>query len=567
MNCAWVEYRSPSEVAAFEIVELLARSAGKLVTKDHLMKTVWPGAVVEDNTIQVHISAIRRALGSDRGMLKTLSGRGYRLQGSWTIREKDNPTRTDTPRPRSEGDHPFSSNVPIAASALVGRETIVQHLCNLVSAYRVVTLTGPGGIGKTVLSAAVTRRIFPKFEGDACFVELASLSDPELVPSAVAGALGLRLGGGEITPALVADAIGSKKVLLVLDNCEHVVDAAANFVEILVRACPRCTILLTSREVLRVDGEYVYRVPPLEVPAEDDEDSGSILSRSAVELFVTRAKARDSDFSSHTDDLPAMSSICRRLDGIPLAIEFAAARAAALGVQQVAMGLSDRFALLTGGRRTALPRHQTLRAVLNWSYDLLPEQEQRLLRCLSIFPGGFTLDAAVAVMGAGLDASAVTDGVANLVFKSLVSVSQSENVPRWRLLETTRAYAIGKLEESGEALQTARRHAEYYLALFDLFAKGNQLQAALDDLGAYRREIDNFRAALNWAFSARRRQGDRRCTCRRRSGFLGCRVAGRRVLRMVGQGAGAVRQRRGNTARDDPAMQPRHVADLYQRHG
>jgi non-specific serine/threonine protein kinase len=486
----------------FEIIELLARSAGELVTKDDLMKRVWPGAVVEDNTIQVHISAIRKALGSDRNILKTLSGRGYRLMGSWTIREKDTSTRGDASGPRREGVHPFSSNVPIAASALVGRENIVQHLCNLVSAYRVVTLTGPGGIGKTVLAAAVTRRIFPTFEGDAWFVELASLSDPELVPSAVASTLGLQLGGGGITPGLVADAIGSKKVLLVLDNCEHVVDATANFVEILVRACSRCIILPTSREVLRVDGECVYRVPPLEAPAEDDEDPASILSRSAVELFVTRAKARDSDFSPHTDDLPATSSICRRLDGIPLAIEFAAARAAALGIQQVATDLSDRFALLTGGRRTALPRHQTLRAVLNWSYELLPEREQRLLRCLSIFPAGFTLDAAVAIMGEGIDAPTVTDGIANLVFKSLVSLSQSETVPRWRLLETTRVYAFGKLEESGEAGQTARRHAEFYCAVFALFATENQLQAAIDDLGAYRREIDNFRAALNWAFSA-----------------------------------------------------------------
>ncbi len=277
---------------AFEIIELLVMSAGKLVTKDDLMKKVWPGAIVEENTIQVHISAIRRALGSDRGMLKTFSGRGYRLLGSWAIRE-DAPTRPDAPKPRSEGVHPFSSNVPIAASALVGRETIVQHLCNLVSAYRVVTLTGPGGIGKTVLSAAVTRRIFPTLEGDAWFVELASLSDPELVPSAVASTLRLQLSGGEIRPGLVADAIGNRKVLLVLDNCEHVVDAAANFVDILVRACPRCTVLSTSREILRVEGECVYRVPPLEVPAEDDEDSASILSRSAVELFVTRAKDLD----------------------------------------------------------------------------------------------------------------------------------------------------------------------------------------------------------------------------------------------------------------------------------
>jgi non-specific serine/threonine protein kinase len=486
---------------AFEIIELLVMSAGKLVTKDDLMKKVWPGAIVEENTIQVHISAIRRALGSDRGMLKTFSGRGYRLLGSWAIRE-DAPTRPDAPKPRSEGVHPFSSNVPIAASALVGRETIVQHLCNLVSAYRVVTLTGPGGIGKTVLSAAVTRRIFPTLEGDAWFVELASLSDPELVPSAVASTLRLQLSGGAIRPGLVADAIGNRKVLLVLDNCEHVVDAAANFVDILVRACPRCTVLSTSREILRVEGECVYRVPPLEVPAEDDEDSASILSRSAVELFITRAKDLDSDLSRHTDNLPATSSICRHLDGIPLAIELAAARAAALGVQQVAAGLSDRFALLTGGRRTALPRHQTLRAVLNWSYELLPEREQRLLRRLSIFPAGFTLDAAVAIMSGELDASLVMEGIANLVLKSLVSLSQSENVPRWHLLETTRAYASGKLGESGEAAETARLQADFYLALFALFATENQLQAAIDDLGTYRREIDNFRAALNWAFSA-----------------------------------------------------------------
>ncbi len=463
-----------------------------------------PARLSRRNTLQAQIAAIRKALGAERDALKTVSGRGYRMLGRWTVREKDPPTRPDV-RQRIGGVEAFSSNVAIAASALVGRETIVQHLCNLVSAYRVVTLTGPGGIGKTVLSAAVTRRIFPTFEGDAWFVELASLSDPDLVPSAVASTLGLQLGAGKIRPSLVADAIGGKKLLLVLDNCEHVADAAANFVEMLVRACPRCTILSTSREVLRVDGECVYRVPPLEVPAEDDEDSASILSSSAVELFVTRAKAQHSDFSPHTGNLPATSSICRRLDGIPLAIEFAAARAAALGVQQVATGLSDRFALLTGGRRGALPRHQTLRAVLDWSYELLPEREQRLLQCLSIFPAGFTLDAAIAVLSAGLDPLAVTEGIASLVFKSLVSLSQSETAPRWRLLETTRAYAFGKLEESDEAAPTARRHAEFYLALFSRFATENQLQAAIDDLDTYRREIDNFRAALNWAFSA---QGD-----------------------------------------------------------
>jgi non-specific serine/threonine protein kinase len=487
----------------FEIIELLVRSAGKVVTKDALMKQLWPGAIVEDNTIQAHMSAIRRALGPDRGMLKTISGRGYKLLGSWAIRETTSLTEPDVPARSGEVAHSFFSNVPVAASDLVGRELVLQRLDNLISAYRVVTLTGPGGIGKTALAGEVARRLFPVLEGDACFVELASLSDPELVPSAVAGALGLQFGGVEITPRSVAEAIGNKKTLLILDNCEHVVDAAANFIEILLHVCPRCTVLVTSREVLRVEGECAYRVPPLEVPPVDDEDPASVLGYSAVELFVTRVNARDLDFSPLTDNLAATAAICRHLDGIPLAIEFAAARAAALGVKQVAAGLQDRFTLLSGGRRTILPRHQTLRAVLDWSYELLPEDEKRLLRCLSVFPAGFTLDAAVAVMGdTGLDARAVTEGIANLVFKSLVSLSKSEFAPRWHLLETTRAYALGKLEDSGQYVQTARRHVEFYLALFAPFSAEGQLQAAIDALGVYRREIDNFRAALNWAFSA-----------------------------------------------------------------
>ncbi len=487
---------------AFEIIELLVRSSGLLVTKDELMKQIWPGCIVEDNTIQVHISAIRKALGPDRGMLKTLSGRGYRILGSWGIREAStSPPPEMLPRARGEGRR-FSSNVPVLASALLGREATLRALGDLLSAYRILTLTGPGGIGKTVLASEIARRQFPTLEGDAWFVELASLSDPELLPSAVATTLGLQLGGAEIKPSSVAEAIGNRRVLLVLDNCEHLVDAAAAFVETLTRNCPHCTILVTSREVLRIDGECVYRVPPLEIPAADDEDPASILSRSAVELFVTRAKARDSDFLPHPDNLSATAAICRHLDGIPLAIEFAAARAAALGVQQVAAGLHDRFAMLTGGRRTALPRHQTLRAVLDWSYQLLPEQEKRLVRCLSLFPAGFTLDAAVAVMAdAQLSVLAVSEAIENLILKSLIVRSKTESATRWYLLETTRAYAREKLEESGEAGQIALLQAKFYLALFAPFAIEGQIQGALDDLATYRRELDNIRAALNWAFA------------------------------------------------------------------
>jgi len=380
---------------AFDIVEVLARSAGELVTKDEIFRQVWSGAIVEESTLQVHISAIRKALGPDRGMLKTAFGRGYRLLGAWTIRQEARPAAPVVLQivPPTV----FLTNFPLASSDLIGRTSAVQHLQDLLSAYRLVTLTGAGGIGKTALALEGARGVFPAFQGDGRLVELASLADPDLVPSAVAGVLGLELGGGAISAEAVARAIGAKKLLLVLDNCEHVIDAAAKLVETIVRVCPRTTVLATSREVLRIEGECVYRVPPLEVPPEHWEEPYDVLGRSAVELLVARMRELDSDFSADSDSLAAIAAICRHLDGIPLAIEFAATRAAALGLEQVAARLDDRFTLLTSGRRTALPRHRTLRAMLDWSYELLPEAERRLFRRLAVFSAGFTLEAAAAV--------------------------------------------------------------------------------------------------------------------------------------------------------------------------
>jgi non-specific serine/threonine protein kinase len=485
---------------AFEIIETLVKSAGELVTKDELMKRVWPGAIVEDNTIQVHISAIRRALGSDRSVLKTIAGRGYRLLGDWTIRQNGARETSQAPRTVHTTAHSFLTNVPVAASALIGREAAVQHLCDLLSAYRAVTLTGPGGIGKTVLASEVARRLFPTFEGDVFLVELASLSDPDLVPTAVAYALNLQLRSDGMTAQTIARAIGSKRLLVVLDNCEHVIDAAARMAESLIRLCPRTTILATSREVLSIEGEFVYRVSPLEVPARHIEASDAVLGHSAVQLFVTRTRSLRADFQAQREKLPVVAAICRQLDGIPLAIEFAAARAATLGIQQVAGRLDDRFELLTSGRRTALPRHQTLRATLDWSYELLPDAERRLLRHLAIFPAGFTLDAAAGAMGD--TESSIALGISSLVSKSLVTLDDSETTRRWRLLETVRAYSLEKLSESGEQTQAARRHAEFYLEMFAPFVVERDLQAAIDDIVRYRREIDNLRAALNWAFSS-----------------------------------------------------------------
>lgn len=486
---------------AFEILEVLVRAGGELVNKYHIMERVWPGAVVEENTLQFHISALRKALGADRGLLKTVSGRGYRLLGTWTVQQATEPEQRADLSERKPRQRPFRTNMPIAGSALIGRSAPRQHLLDVLSAYRVVTLTGPGGIGKSVLALEIARSLFPTFEGDCWFAELASLSNPALVPSAVASLLGLRMGGSEISGEAVARAIGGEKLLLVLDNCEHLADAAASLAEALVRMCPNAMVLATSREILRIDGEYVYRVPSLDVP-QQGEDAVNIDDYSAVQLFTARLMALDSGLSARPENLPLIASICRHLDGIPLAIEFAAARVATLGLQQTADRLNDRFSLLTAGRRTALPRHRTLRATLDWSYELLPESERTLLRRLAVFAGGFTLEAATAVMSdTGTTSSMVAEGIASLADKSLVSLDTSVLSGRWRLLETTRAYALDKLAENGEAEQVARWHAEFFWTLFAPATESPLV--SLNDLPRYAREIDNLRAALDWAFSSR----------------------------------------------------------------
>jgi len=396
---------------------------------------------------------------------------------------------------------PFQTNLPAAASDLVGRTTAVRHLRDLLSAYRLVTLTGPGGIGKTRLVLEVARGLFPSFQGDVRLVELASLSDPGLVPSAVAGGLGLKLGGDQISAESVARAMGAQKLLLVLDNCEHVIDAAARLAETVIRMCPRTTILATSREILNIEGEHVYRVPPLDVPPQHEE-AAKISAHSAVQLFIATTRAVQSDFSPHGENLPPIATICRRLDGIPLAIDFAATRVATLGLQQVAAGLDDRLGMLTVGRRTALPRHKTMRATLDWSYELLPEPERLVMRRLGVFAGDFTAEAASVVAAGGeIAASEVDRSLANLVTKSLVSLEVGSAIAHYRLHETTRAYALEKVAESGELDQVARRHADYYRDLFDRAEIELETLPAPAWLAGYGHQIGQVRAALDWAFS------------------------------------------------------------------
>jgi predicted ATPase/DNA-binding winged helix-turn-helix (wHTH) protein len=450
---------------AFEILEILAQSAGELVTKDQLMSRVWPGATVMEGTLHVHAVAIRKALGPLRTLLKTESRRGYRLLGDWAVRRQGAPTTSLTPH-HLPSPTMAASNLPAMITRLIGRSADIQRLKDLVSAYRVVCLTGPGGIGKTALALEVARRVFDRFDDGVWIAELVSVVDPGLVPSAIARTLGLRLESGTISSEAVATSIASKTLLLVLDNCEHVIAAVAALSEIFVRLCPHVTILATSRETLRVEGEFAYGVAALTVPAPDEIEAGKILAQGAPELFVVRARELGSDFSSDPMGLLTIASICRRVDGIPLAIELAAAHAATLGTEQVDTALRDHLAPLTNRRRAAPSRHQTLRATLDWSFNLLSEPERRLLQRLAVFSGGFSLAAAAGVANQAREA-AIADGIENLVAKSLVTSDITGGAASFRLLETTRVYAFSKLVESGELLEFSRRHARYYRQLLE----------------------------------------------------------------------------------------------------
>ena len=344
---------------------------------------------------------------------------------------------------------------------LIGRDVVLEEVLRLAADHRLVTLTGVGGIGKTRLGLEAAQRLRVLFSDDVGFVELSSLANPDLVPITVAIALGLTFSDASMAPERVATALGSKHVLLMLDDCEHSIEAAVRMVEALLRSTPLVCVLAISQEPLRVEGEWVYQVPPLEVPPEDVATREGLLKAGAVQLFMARARDAEPQFSPDKR-IAAIAAICRRLDGIPLAIELAAARTAALGVEDLAARLDGRFKLLTGGRHTALALHETLRATLDWSYELLPATERVVLRRLSVLAGSFTREAASAIAAGGAIAdSDVLDYVTNLVAKALITADAARAVLHYRFQHPIRAYATEKLNESGEFRELARRHAEY----------------------------------------------------------------------------------------------------------
>jgi predicted ATPase/DNA-binding winged helix-turn-helix (wHTH) protein len=451
---------------ALEVLAVLIEADGELVTKDELLGRVWPTTTVEENNLQFQISSLRKALGDDREAIKTVSGRGYRFVAEIRAESRGGASRAFDVGPDEQASSvvrlrpsPGSNKLPAPTSDIVGREADLATVATLVEANRLVTLVGAGGIGKTRLALEIARRLSSTFDEGVCVAELASLSDSGLVPATIASALGL---GDDVygSPERLGEALGARHLLLVLDNCEHVIDAAADRAEALLHADGRLHVIATSREPLRADGEWVYRVPPLEAPPEGSDGLDDALRFSATRLFIERVRAADPASPLDARVAAAAALICRRLDGIPLAIELAASRATSLGVESLAARVNDRLSLLTEGRRTAPARHQTLRATLDWSYELLTEPERALMRRLAVFVGDFTLEAVARVVDA--DEILVDDVVrtlTSLVAKSLVAVDVGGPVPHYRLLETMRAYALDRLTANGELEAAVSRYS------------------------------------------------------------------------------------------------------------
>jgi predicted ATPase len=489
-------------LSALDVLGVPIEARGQSVATDELLSRVWSGAAVDANAVPGQISTFREALGKDGDGIKTISGPSDRLMAAMTSLVGSAPAPADpgSASVSQRYDAPPPANLQKPPSDLIGREAQLSTVADLVVTYRLVTLVGAGGIGKSRLSVELGRRLLSKFADGVWLVELGLLSDPELVLSAVATALGV--AGDPDSPERLAAALASKHLLLVLDNCEHVIDAAARIAKAFLRAGTSLQLIATSRAPLRVAGERVYRVPALDVPAAGTDDTGDVLRHSAVQLFVAHARAAEPGFALDAQSGGAVAKICRRLDGIPLAIELAAARAATLGVEALAAQLDDRFGLLTLGRPTAPARHRTLRAALDWSYALLPEPERVIMRRLAVFAGGFTLQAAGAIAGeSGDTADEVGDQVLELAAKSLLYTDASGAEPHYRLLETTRAYALEKLAASGEFETVARRHAEFVRGLFERPEPEQATRSMPEWLAAYGRAVHEVRAALDWAFS------------------------------------------------------------------
>jgi len=472
---------------AFDILQLLIQAQGALVTKDEIMRVVWPRVIVEENNVQVQLTALRRLLGPRRDLLKTEAGRGYRLVSA---------TQTG-------GDYPGSRKLlPQGLNRLFGRDEALEAIHGYLSESRLVTLAGPGGIGKTSLAVEAARLCANRFRDDTIFVDLSTVTDERFTINAVASAAasaGLPKCLTTTSLERLREILKGQSRLIVLDNCEHVLNEAATIATAIIET--GCSILATSREPLRIRNERIFSVPPLHVPAK--ESTVDQMTRSNVVLFfAARTQAVQPGFEVTETNVTVICQICRALDGLPLAIELAAARAAVLGIEVVADNLDDRMRVLTGGHRASLPRHQTIRATLDWSYRLLDSAERALFRRLGIFVGQFSYEAGRHVMNQFAGAILpMLDALQGLISKSLVVAVKEGRHGQFRLLETTRQYALMQLDANGERETAARAHAGYLISVFSHERSRWNERTDKQQLEMFSNELDNIRAVLDWALS------------------------------------------------------------------
>jgi predicted ATPase/DNA-binding winged helix-turn-helix (wHTH) protein len=484
---------------ALDILTVLVERAGQVVSHKELISRAWRGLVVDPGNLRVHISGLRKALGDvddPPRYIANVAGQGYCFVAPVT-------RGTCQSAPARAPEYPCGAArqalaLPQKLGRMVGRDDAVRTIAQDLIADRFVSIIGPGGMGKTTVALAVAHAMLEEFGDAVCFVDLGMVSDPKLVPATIASTLGLTVQTDDVLPALL-ECLRALRVLLVLDNCEHVIDASATLAELIFREIPGIHLLATSREALRVEGEHVYRLPPLESPAPDSSlKAADVREFPAVKLFLERAAASGGRFDLSDADAAAIAGICGRLDGIALAIELAAGRVASHGIRGTADLLEKGLGLHWQGRRTAHPRHQNLQALLDWSHGQLSASEQAVLRRLCVLIGAFTIDAAQAVACDGtLDETQAVDAIDHLVAKSLLSaVTADGGATRYRLLETTRVYAAKKLDESGERHATARRHALFVARFLD-----SRAGAPPDSRPPSRDYLGTVRAALAWCFA------------------------------------------------------------------
>ena len=481
---------------ALDILIYLADRPGEVIAKQELIDRVWSDVTVEEGSLRVHVAAIRKALGDGQfgnRYIANIKGRGYSFVG--TVVPLGGGTESRNAKFRHQG------RLPVRPIMMVGRETLVSEVSDKLRDERFVTLLGPGGIGKTTIALAVGRAVADEFGGKVHFVDLESLTDPRHVAGAVATSLGLALKSKDPDLELV-DLVRSRKLLIILDSCEHVIEAVALLAEQLYQETEQVYLLATSRELLKVEGEHCCRVLPLDFPPDGSEQTANaVLRYPAVQLFVRRVAARAGSVVLTDEEAPFVAEMCRKLDGMPLAIELAAGQVAALGLKNTVARLVSRLELLRLSHRTAVPRHRTLKATLDWSYNLLSDGERIVLRRIAPFVGHFTLEGARYVAGElGVGTGEICDAIAGLVEKSLITTRNAEAQAQYRLLDTTRAYALEKLEEHAEIEVVFRRYAEYVAEYLESQKEVLSALPGAERVAAYSDQLSNVRAALEWSF-------------------------------------------------------------------